>query len=142
MRQELPDPPAWLTATDPREWLRAWLRVQADPSVKNTGFAMAALADYKTGASIHPGTELLMLLTGIKGDKTVRDALKQIREWGFAWRYVEGSKAAFVNTRKGRKRPSDEYRLTFPADVKGIPMLSPDWEVDILALWITSEHRS
>ena len=141
MRREVPDPPAGLTAVDPRMWLRVWLRVLADAPVKNVGYALAATADYKSGAHIHPGCELLMHLTGIKSDKTVREALKQIREWGFAWRYVEGSKSPFVMTRNGRKRMSDEYQLTWPDDTSAIPMLSPDWELEDLALWITAEHR-
>lgn len=143
--EDVPDPPPGLTAADPRLWTRAWVRVLADAPVKNVGFALAARADYKTGANIHPGCELLMLMTGIKSDKTVRVALEQIREWGFAWRYMEGSKAPFVMTKRGKKRPSDEYRLTFPADISAIPMLSPDDEPDDLArappLWITPDHR-
>jgi hypothetical protein len=141
----VPDPPQGLTAVDPREWLRVWVRVLDDAPVKNVGFALAARADYKSGANIHPGCELLMQMTGIRSDKTVRDALKRIREMGFAWRYLEGSKAQFVMTKKGRKRPADEYQLTFPADISGIPMLSPDDEPDDLSLWtvlwITPEHR-
>jgi hypothetical protein len=78
-----------------------------------------------------------MLMTGIKSDKTVREALKVIREWGFAWRYLEGSKAPFVQTKKGWKRPADEYRLTWPDDISGIPMLSPDDELGALTLWTT-----
>ncbi len=125
----MPGPPAGLEAVDPRTWTLVWRRVLADPSVKNTGFALAAAADYKTGAQIHPGNELLMLMTGIKGDKTVRDALKRLRDWGFIWRYLEASKAEYIVTKKGvRVKPSDEYRLTFPADISGIPMLSPDLE--------------
>lgn len=130
MRREVPDPPPGLTAQEPREWLRVWVRVLADAPVKNVGFALAARADYKSGANIHPGNELLMLMTGIKSDKTVREALRQIREWGFAWRYVEGSKAPFIMTKNGRRRMSDEYQLTFPADISAIPMLSPDDELD------------
>jgi hypothetical protein len=49
-------------------------------------------------------------------------------------------------TINGRKRPSDEYRLTFPDDISAIPMLSPDWETEALGLWTTlwttREHRS
>ena len=147
MRREVPDPPPELKlrTVDPREWMLVWRRVLADAPVKNVGSMLAARADYRTGANSHPGIELLMLMTGIKSDKTVREALKVIREWGFAWRYLEGSKAPYVETRKGRKRPADEYRLTWPDDISGIPMLSPDDELSTLALlktlWITSEHR-
>lgn len=126
-----PDPPPGLRPADPREWTRIWARVIADPSVKNTGFALLTWADWKTGANIHPGNPLLMRVTGIKGDKTVRDALKIIRDWGFIWRYLEASKAEYIMTKKGvRVKPSDEYRLTFPDDISGIPMLDPDWEQD------------
>lgn len=144
-RPEAPAPPPGLRLrpVGEREWTQVWRRVLADPSVKNVGFAMASFADWETGAHIYPGTELLMLVTGIKGDHTVRNALRQIRDWGLAWRYLEGSKAPFVMTKKGvKKRPSDEYRLTFPDDPSGIPMLSPDLDQDGLALWITVDHRS
>ena len=120
MRREVPDPPAGLTAVDPREWTRAWLRVLADPSVKNVGFAMASFADYKTGGDIHPGGLLLRKVTGIKGNKTVITALAQIRDWGLIWRYTEGS-------RNGRTGLNDVYQLTYPDDISGIPMLGPDW---------------
>lgn len=115
-----PDPPEGLTAVDPREWTRAWLRVIADPSVKSVGMACQAWADYRTGANIRPGCELLMKATGIKGDKTIRNALAQVREWGLMWRYHEG--------RSGIKGDFDIYRLTFPDDISAIPMWSPDWE--------------
>lgn len=147
MRIEVPEPPDGLNAAKPGDWTRVWARVLADPSVKVTGFALLIWADWETGARIHPGNERLMKVTGIKGDKTVRDALRQIREWGLIWRYLEGPKAPFVVTRSGvRKRPSDEYRLTFPDDPGAIPMLPPDWESEGLTLWatlwITTERRS
>jgi hypothetical protein len=144
-REDVPDPPPGLRAVEPREWVAVWNRVLDESPVKNVGYCLAARADYKTGADIHPGTELLMKMSGIKSDKTVREALKRIREMGFAWRYLEGSKAPFIVTRKGRIRPSDEYRLTWPDDISGIPMLNPD-DMDgdlalLAALWITREHR-
>lgn len=120
-----PDPPDGLTAVDPREWTRAWLRVMAAPSVKATGFAAASFADYRTGASIRPGIPLLQKVTGLS-DRPVREALRAMREWGLIWRYLEGSKA-------GRNGNEDEYRLTFPDDASGIPMWSPDWEPPLAA---------
>jgi hypothetical protein len=142
-KEDVPEPPWPLQAAEPRDWTRAWARVLADPSVKNTGFALLTWADYGTGAGIHPGVGRLMQVTGIKGDHTVRNALKQMRDWGFIWRYLEGSKAPFIVTRNGgRKRPADEYRLTFPGDISRIPMLSPDWEDDPDRLWTIPEHRS
>jgi hypothetical protein len=144
-KEDVPEPPPGLRPVDPREWLRIWNRVLADAPVKNVGYVLAARADYKTGADIHPGIPLLMKMSGIKSDKTVREALKRIREMGFAWRYLEGSTAPFIVTRKGRVRPSDEYRLTWPDDISSIPMLSPDdlgGDLPLWAtLWITVEHR-
>lgn len=141
----MPGPPPHLQAAAPGDWLRTWGRVLAAPSVKNTGFALLIWADYKTGANIYPGNETLCNVTGLS-DKAVRDALKEIRGLGFIWRYLEGRTAPFTITKGGeRKRPSDEYRLTFPCDISAIPMLSPDWEADwkpeFLPLWITPEHR-
>jgi hypothetical protein len=123
VRREIPEPPPGLTAVDPRMWLRAWQRVIADPSVKLTGFALASFADYKNGSEVRPGNGLLMKVTGIRGDKTVRMALAQIREWGFIWRYSEGRA-------QGRRGNSDIYQLTFPDDISAVPMLSPDWETE------------
>lgn len=131
-KEDVPDPPPELKlqVVDQRQWLNAWYRVLADAPVKNVGTMLALRADYKTGARSHPGVELLMAMTGIKSDTTVRGALRKIREMGFAWRYVEGSKAPFYIARNGeRKRLADEYRLTWPDDVSAIPMLDPDDEM-------------
>ena len=116
-----PDPPKGLTAVDPREWTRAWARVMAMPATKCTGYSLLCWADYRTGAGIRPGVRLIMRATGIRSETTVGAALRQMREWGLIWRYVEGSKS-------GRKGDEDEYRLTFPDDITVIPMWSPDWE--------------
>ena len=114
-----PDPPAGLTAVDPREWTRVWLRVIASPSVKCVGFACAAFADYADGSEIHPGIPLLMKVCGGMGNKTVGDSLKQLREWGMLWRYIEGN---------ARRKECDVYRLTIPDDILArVPMLDPDW---------------
>lgn len=118
--------PDGYTAVDPREWTRVWLRIVASPSVKCTGMACAAFADYRTGANVRPGNELLCKVTGLS-DKAVRDALRLMREWGFLWRYSEGKS-------KGTERTYDAYRLTFPEKLDNVPILSPDWE---LILWIT-----
>lgn len=125
-----PDPPEGMTAVDPRTWTPAWARVMATPAVKGTGFALLNWADFRTGAEIRPGVELLMKAAGIKSDTTVRNALKQMREWKLIWRYREGSKS-------GRNGFEDEYRLTFPDDISVIPMWSPDWEDPLPGLWTT-----
>lgn len=127
-RNDAPPAPDGYTAVDPREWTRVWLRVIAVPSVKCTGMACAAFADYRTGANVRPGTLLLCKVTGLS-ERSVRDSLSQIREWGFLWRYAEGKS-------KGRSRTFDAYRLVFPDKLDDVPMLSPDWE---LSLWITPE---
>lgn len=129
-KDDVPDPPAGLRIAKPHEWTRTWARVIAAPSVKLTGFALLTWADYGDGANIRPGYELLMRVTGIGSKTTVSTALSQIADWGFIWRYLEGSKAPFYFTADGkRKRPPDEYRLTWPDDVSGIPMLDPDWRL-------------
>jgi len=129
-KEEVPDPPPGLRAVDPREWTRVWARVLAEPSVKLTGFALLTWADYRTGAEIRPGAPLLMRVTGIGSRTTIAKALEQIRDWGLIWRYLEGSKAPFYFADDGtRKRPPDEYRLTFPDDSRAIPMMSPDWKL-------------
>jgi hypothetical protein len=115
----------------PGTWTPAWARVIATPAVKGTGFALLNWADFRTGADIRPGVALLMKASGIRSDKTVRDALRQMRDWGMVWRYREGSKS-------GRNGCEDEYRLTFPDDIGAIPMWPPDWGEPLPGLWITS----
>ena len=116
-----PDPPAGLRAVPPGEWMRAWVRVIAQPSVKNVGCWCAYFADYKDGTEVRPGNVILGKVSGGLTEKTVIDALKLIRGWGLMWRYFEGSK-------QGRRRLSDVYRLTIPDDVLDrVPMLSPEY---------------
>jgi hypothetical protein len=121
VRQQLPEPPPELgvRTAEPREWERLWARVIAEASVKDVGFALKVWADYRTGADIRPGYEILMRVTGIDSRSTVSDALKLITGWGFIWKYKEGNR---------RQRESDEYRLTLPLVISGIPLLCPKWE--------------
>lgn len=119
--RKVPDPPDGLTAVDPRTWEPAWARVIASTAFKCTGFALVNWADYKTGANIRPGEWRLMRATGIKSGTTIRAALAQMREWGLIWRYYEAQKS-------GLPDDADEYRLTFPANISGIPMYSPEWQ--------------
>ena len=119
-----PEPPAGLIAVGPREWMNVWVRVIASPSVKLVGTMAAHFADYEDGTKIHPGTELLAAVTGLT-TRTVKESLKQMREWEVIWRYVEGSK-------QGRRKLSDEYRLTIPKDIIGrIPMLDPEYQMPV-----------
>lgn len=132
MRQ-VPEPPEGLTAVDPREWMRMWARVIGPASLKNVGAWCAHFADYRTGAEVRPGIPLLMKVCGGMGNKTVGDALKQMREWEVLWRYIEGSK-------NGREGNVDVHRLTFPADISVIPMLGPDWGEPVENLLTTCPH--
>lgn len=122
MRKPPPDPPEGLKAVPPGEWMQAWARVIAQPSVKNIGCWCAFWADYKDGSEIRPGNALLARVAGGLSEKTVIDALKLIRdEWGMLWRYFEGRKA-------GRGGFSDTYRLTIPDDILArVPLLSPEY---------------
>lgn len=124
--REVPDPPDGLTAVSPSVWLPVWRRVIASPSVKLAGFACASWADWEDGAEVHPGNVVLGLACGGMHKSTVIPALAQIRDWGLMWRYIKGSK-------NGRAGLSDVYRLTFPDDISGIPMYSPEWEPPALA---------
>jgi hypothetical protein len=116
-----PEPPAGLLAACPNDWLKIWIRVRAHPSVKLVGtIAAAYFANYDDGAGIYPGTVKLAATCGEMSERTVKQALAQIRGWGLMWRYVEGS-------RHGRRGLADAYRLTIPADVLArVPMLTPD----------------
>ena len=115
-----PEPPAGLLAACPNDWIKVWFRVRAHPSVKLVGtIAAAYFANYDDGAGIYPGTVKLAAACGEMSERTVKQALAQIRGWGLMWRYVEGSK-------HGRRGVADTYRLTIPADVLArVPMLTP-----------------
>lgn len=119
-KEDVPDPPPGLRIAKPHEWTRVWARVIAAPSVKLTGFALLTWADYGDGANIRPGFALLMRVTGIGSKTTVSAALGQISEWGFIWKYREANR---------RLKLPDEYRLTWPDNIEGIPMLDPDWQL-------------
>ena len=123
-KEDVPDPPPGLRIAKPHEWTRVWARVIAAPSVKLTGFALLTWADYGDGANIRPGYPLLMRVTGIGSKSTAAAALEQIREWGFIWRYKEANR---------RMKWPDEYRLTWPDDISGIPIMDPDWNMPCLA---------
>jgi hypothetical protein len=121
-KDEVPDPPPGLRIAKPHDWTRVWARVIAPSSVKLTGFALLTWADYSDGANIRPGYPLLMRVTGIGSRTTVSNALSQMDEWGFIWKYKEANR---------RLKTPDEYRLTWstiPAVLESIPMLDPDWQ--------------
>lgn len=134
--QRPPDPPDGLTAVGPREWMRVWARVIAPPSVKLVGAMMAHYADYGDGTEARPGNPKLALVCGGMSNKTVIEALKQLREWGLLWRYQEGRK-------QGRRGMADVYRLTIPEDaIYRIPMLDPECKEpqEMKAEQVSSQH--
>jgi hypothetical protein len=118
-RPAAPLPPSELGLTEvtPNDWTPVWARVVASPAVKNVGMWVAWHTTWETGADIHPGNDLLAAESGLT-DRHVATVLKQLRDWGFLWRYVEGS-------RQGRRKIADTYRLTIPDDMAQIP-LRPD----------------
>jgi hypothetical protein len=61
-----------------------------------------------------------MRVTGIGSKSTVSAALGQLSEWKFIWKYQEAYR---------RLKLPDEYRLTWPDDISGIPMMDPDWKL-------------
>lgn len=118
-RKPAPDPPVHLRAIGRNEWEQVWRRVVADPAIKLVGWTAASWGD-PDGTRIFPGAKNLAATTCLT-ETTVKKALAVIREAGLMWRHVEGS-------RHGRQGVADEYRLTVPSDVTGLPMLTPEYE--------------
>ena len=85
-------------------WLRTFTKLPIKSREKLVGYALASNATFATGHDAHPGTDLLMLQTGLS-DKTIRDALAELRRLGVIERRFEGSKA-------GRRGMADMYYLT------------------------------
>ena len=124
-RRTPPAPPRGLAASRPNDWLRVWVRVRAQPSVKHVGWACAYFANYDDGAEVRPGLMMLAAVCGELNEKTVSNALKQIGAWGLMWRYFEGSKAG--RPRDGRGGLADVWRLTIPDRLLDhVPMLTPN----------------
>jgi hypothetical protein len=104
------------------EWIPVFRRVIADPSVKNVGIWAATYSD-PDGTNIFPGNQRLANVTGHSSDKTIRNALQVIRDYGLMHRLRIGAAS-------GRRGHSDEYQLTIPVNIfeRGIPMLTPEEE--------------
>jgi DNA-binding transcriptional ArsR family regulator len=97
-----------LVGVDRYEWERLLRRVRVSASAKHVGHACASYAN-ADGTSIYPGTAKLAAVTGYT-EKTVRVALKALRDVGLVQRVREGRRA-------GRAALADEYRLTRPLDL-------------------------
>lgn len=100
------DDPPGISVT---EWTSLLARLDLSSTVKAVGTRLALYADYRTGRSIHPGTEQLASATSLS-DRTVRRALDELRDTGLIVRTFQGSTA-------GRRGLADEYRLAHPADL-------------------------
>lgn len=138
-REPPPLPPPELQAVSRNEWAAVWRRVRVQPNVdvkswdgrtvvritaavKHVGIWAAEFATYETGADIFPGVQALARVTG-HAERTAGETLGVIRDLGFLWRYVEGSKC-------GRQGVADEHRLTIPGDaLDRVPLLDPDLNV-------------
>jgi|HubBroStandDraft_2_1064218.scaffolds.fasta_scaffold63270_4 hypothetical protein len=111
--------------------MSVFMRVRASPSVKLAGVMAAEFGNYEDGARIRPGAGMLAAVSGEMDERTARGALRQLRDWGLLWQYVEGS-------RYGRRRVANEYRLTLPDDLLDrVPMLTPDFEAPVIG----ADHR-
>jgi hypothetical protein len=86
-------------------WLRVFRQLPLSSTVKLVGYALATNATYADGHDAHPGTDLLMLQTGLQSDKTIRKALAELRRHGLIERRFEGSSA-------GWRGLADMYYLT------------------------------
>lgn len=93
------------------DWMRVFMALSINPTIKVVGCALAFNADYGTGHEAHPGIERLMAQTGLRSDKTVRTALEQLRRAGLIERRFKGSSA-------GRRGLADMYYLTLHNDLR------------------------
>ncbi|MGY1773537.1 helix-turn-helix domain-containing protein [Blastococcus sp. SYSU D00813] len=107
-----------LNGVDRYEWERLVRRCQLTAPTKLVALTMATYAN-ADGTSIYPGVARLTAVTGLS-DRSVRAALKALRDVGLVERTVEGSRA-------GRRALADEHRLTVPDDLlERVMLLPPD----------------
>ena len=95
------------------EWINLWKYVICQPSVKNTGMAVATFSD-KKGMDIYPGIRRTMLITG-HGKTATIEALRLLRWLGLLWRVSQGKGAD--------SREADKYLLCKPITVEHLPMV-------------------
>lgn len=75
------------------EWIGVFRCLPLDSTTKLVGYALALSADFDDGKNAHPGLDRLMTETGLRSDKTIRNALAKLRELGLAERRFKGSSA-------------------------------------------------
>ena len=116
-RKPAPEPPQGLLAQTPDEWVQVWRRVITTTPTKAVGYAAAQFADWADGTRVHPGNPLLARICGCS-TKSVERAFAFMRDNRLMYRYHKGV----------CQGDADEYRLTVPADITKIRLLTPDWE--------------
>jgi len=114
-QQPAPEPPEGLIAQNPDEWMQVWRRVITTTPTKSVGYAAAQFADWKTGAEVRPGNEILARICGCS-TKSVRRAFTFMRDNGLMFRYHKGV----------AEGDTDWYRLTVPEDITKLQLLVPD----------------
>lgn len=93
------------------KWLRVFTRLPMTSTVKLVGYALATNATASTGHDAHPGNELLMVQTGLSSEKTIRNALAELRRLRLVERRFRGSTA-------GRRGLADMYYLTLSNEAR------------------------
>jgi len=100
------------------EWIKVFQSLPLDSTIKLVGFALALNADFETGQNAHPGVARLMMQTGLRSDKTVRNALDKLQRTGLVERRFKGSSA-------GRKGLADMYWLALHNEARIIAGKKP-----------------
>ncbi|WP_152990177.1 hypothetical protein [Sphaerimonospora mesophila] len=109
--------PDGLEPIDPLTWRTIVARCLLGSTVKLVALTLANYAS-PNGADVRPGEKLLGKDTEL-GERTIRDALRKLREVGLIYRVFEASAMGLADL-------ADEYQLTFPNDLESrIPMWDP-----------------
>lgn len=107
-----------MSAVDRYEWERLVRRCRLGTPAKAVALTMATYAN-RDGSGIYPGVLRLTAVTELS-ERSVRNALKKLREIGLLHRTRDGS-------RNGRRAFADEYALAIPVDLLDrVELLDPD----------------
>lgn len=109
---------AKLKRVDRYEWTEVLKRLRTTSTVKLVAIFMASWGD-KSGKDNFPGVILLSNTTE-EDDRTVKVALKKLRDFGMVYRIFEGS----LSGRAGGY--ADHHILTVPEDLSLLPLLPED----------------
>jgi hypothetical protein len=104
------------------DWLDQLASLPLDRSIKLVGFALAHYAN-KDGKSCRPGLNRLMWTCGIRDERTVGNAVKELRRLHLIWLH----KAGGGRPAAGYKPLADEYWLTTHPSVKGWALPYDRW---------------